>query len=386
MAEEVFKRDIADQTVLELWARAGGRCEFNGCNKLLYKSPLTQEPVNISQKAHIYSFSANGPRGRGPYKNTSNKINSTENLMLMCHECHKLIDDDHDGSQYSAPLLRSWKIEHEKRILIATEINPTKKSHVVTFSSPIGQFIPKWDNNDSFCAMFPHRYPAQEFPIDISIKTNEEEFSSDSYRMHIQHLEKEFNRKIKERIEDGSINHISLFALAPQPLLILLGKLIGNIIPVDVYQRHRIPEQSWMWPENEVTSIKFNIIRPSEIKRNKIVLLFALSADIKESEISTALQSENYDLWKITIEEPSVHFMQSREALSDFYKLVGGLYDELKNIYGSESEIHLFPAMPNSCAIMAGRALMPKTNMPVLIYDKVALENEKKFVFFTNLQ
>ena len=59
----------------ELWARAAGRCQFDGCNRPLFKSPVTQEQVNISEKAHIYSFSENGPRGWGPF--ITNKSNST---------------------------------------------------------------------------------------------------------------------------------------------------------------------------------------------------------------------------------------------------------------------------------------------------------------------
>jgi hypothetical protein len=46
-----------------LWGKAAGRCEFAGCNTPLWKSPVTQEQVNIAQKAHIYSFSSDGPRG-----------------------------------------------------------------------------------------------------------------------------------------------------------------------------------------------------------------------------------------------------------------------------------------------------------------------------------
>ena len=45
-----------------LWGKAAGRCEFNGCNKPLWKSSVTQEQVNIAQKAHIYAFSSDGPR------------------------------------------------------------------------------------------------------------------------------------------------------------------------------------------------------------------------------------------------------------------------------------------------------------------------------------
>ena len=50
-------RHIKRPVERELWARAAARCQFSGCNKLLYKSAVTQESVNVSQNAHIYAFS-----------------------------------------------------------------------------------------------------------------------------------------------------------------------------------------------------------------------------------------------------------------------------------------------------------------------------------------
>src|SRR5467141_1002258 len=113
-------RHIGGPIERELWGRAAGRCEFNGCNRLLYKSPVTQESVNISEKAHIYSFSKDGPRGRGPLARKKKALNKIGNLMLVCHDCHKKIDKDKDGRRYSAELLQRWKQEHERRIAVVT--------------------------------------------------------------------------------------------------------------------------------------------------------------------------------------------------------------------------------------------------------------------------
>src|SRR5438094_8994664 len=93
---EVTRR-ISDPIQCMLWGRAAGRCEFAGCNKPLWKSSVTQEQVNTAQKAHIYSFSAGGPRGnRGIAKED---LNSLTNLLLVCHECHQKIDDKPDGGR-----------------------------------------------------------------------------------------------------------------------------------------------------------------------------------------------------------------------------------------------------------------------------------------------
>lgn len=47
-------RAIKREVERELWGRAAARCEFSDCNRLLYKSPVTQEAVNLAEMAHIY--------------------------------------------------------------------------------------------------------------------------------------------------------------------------------------------------------------------------------------------------------------------------------------------------------------------------------------------
>ena len=78
-----------------LWGRAAGRCEFAGCNLELWRSPVTQEQVNIGEKAHIYSFSEDGPRGNVGVDPGS--LNDISNLLLVCEPCHKTIDQDKDA-------------------------------------------------------------------------------------------------------------------------------------------------------------------------------------------------------------------------------------------------------------------------------------------------
>ncbi|MFI5387724.1 MAG: HNH endonuclease, partial [Fimbriimonadales bacterium] len=76
----------------ELWARAGGRCEFSGCHRLLYRSSLTQDSVNLGEKAHIYALSPSGPRGSARFRPAPPQINASVNLMLLCGACHTKID------------------------------------------------------------------------------------------------------------------------------------------------------------------------------------------------------------------------------------------------------------------------------------------------------
>ena len=61
---------------------------------------------------------------------------------------------------------------------------------------------------------------------------------------------------LEEGIDGRKITHLSVFAIAPMPLLMFLGKCIGDTISSDLYQRHRNiadTNHAWSWPVEEQT-------------------------------------------------------------------------------------------------------------------------------------
>jgi hypothetical protein len=203
MVKEVkLKRDIPGHIQRELWARAAGRCQFDGHNRLLYTSCVTQESVNAAQKAHIYAFSENGPRRQGPYKENINELNDVSNLMLVCYDCHKKIDQEGGDIRYPADLLINWKNEHEKRIEIVTGISLDKKSNVVIYGANIGSEKSPIEYHACVKAMFPQHYPASERPIMVSMTSELKDSSAHYWQAESQNLLKAFNRKILAVIED----------------------------------------------------------------------------------------------------------------------------------------------------------------------------------------
>ena len=178
MVKEVT-RHIKHEDQRELWARAAGRCQFDGCNKIVYQSPVTKEAVNIGQQAHIYSFSKDGPRGWGIFKSNKENLNKVENLMLMCHACHVTIDKDKKGEKYSANILQKWKQQHEERIYIVTGIASTKKTHVVFYGANISEQLSPVLKNEAHTALFPDHYPVDEAPIRLSMVCSHEDKSKE---------------------------------------------------------------------------------------------------------------------------------------------------------------------------------------------------------------
>lgn len=359
-------RYIDDKTERELWGRAAGRCQFSDCNRLLYKSSVTQESVNISQRAHIYSFAKDGPRGRGPFTKEPAGLNKVGNLMLVCYDCHKKIDGDKKGVRYSADLLKDWKEAHESRIRIVTGISPNKKSHVVLFGAKIGEDRSPLQYDDAVSAMFPSWYPADERPVSLSMLSSDDDSMPEYWASETRNLEKEFDRQICGRLDQPNALHFSVFALAPQPLLIRLGSLLTDKINVTVYQLHRTPK-TWQWQPHP-DGFSFRVNEPQE-KKGIPVLLFSLSAKISPERISAVLPGK-LSIWEVTIDQPHNDFLQSEAQLSMFRGIMPKLISKISADHPCLSELHIFPAMPLSCAVEFGRIRMPKADAKWIIYDQ----------------
>ena len=349
-----------------LWGRAASRCQFAGCNKPLWKSAVTQEQVNVAQKAHIYSFSSDGPRGNA--RIPRDRINGLGNLMLVCHQCHQKIDSEQDGGRYTAALLRQMKAGHEARVELVTGIEPEKKSHIVLYGANIGDHSSPLNYQDAAPALFPDRYPTSDSPIELTT-VNSSFLDRDPafWAVEAENLERKFNQRVGERLATGDIAHLSVFAVAPQPLLILLGSLLGDIVPAQVYQRHRDPP-TWQWPGTALTP-PFEVREPATVS-GPPALVLALSATVAPDRITSVL-GVDVSIWTVTVPTPHNDVTKSRGQLSQLRALLRRLLDQIKAAHGQGTPLHVFPVASVSTAVEFGRIRMPKADMPWQIYDQV---------------
>jgi hypothetical protein len=365
MPRRINSRDIPEAVQRILWAKAAGRCQFAGCNEPLWRSSVTQETINKAQKAHIYAFSGDGPRRSGV---TSEKINDMNNLMLVCHQCHQKMDKEKDGGRYTAELLQGWKKTHERRVEIVTGIDPERRSHILMYGAGIGDHSSPLSFKTAASAMFPDRYPADDKPIEIpNLNSWHRDRNEEFWRLEYDHLVKMFERRVRERLNDGEIAHISVFALAPQPLLISLGSLLTDIPEVDVFQRHREP-QTWEWQPHS-NEFKYIVEEPDKVK-GPPALILSLSAFISDDRIR-AIMGNDATLWKVSIPEPDNDFLRSKEQLREFRVLARRIMRQIKDVHGQKSIINVFPAAPVSVAVELGRIRQPKADLPLRIYDQV---------------
>lgn len=105
--------DIALKTRVMLWGRAAGRCAFPECKKdLVHDATETDDESLIGDIAHIVAESPEGPRGQSPL--TPEERAKYANLVLMCKNHHKVIDDQF--LEWTAERLIALKAAHETGI------------------------------------------------------------------------------------------------------------------------------------------------------------------------------------------------------------------------------------------------------------------------------
>lgn len=359
-------RNIKGSVSSLLWGRAAGRCEFDGCNRPLTRSPVTQEDVNISERAHIWSFSGDGPRGNAGISDES--LNEIGNLMLVCHDCHSKMDEAKDGGRYTVELLQSWKASHEHRIELVTGVNPSKRSHVLMYGANVGAQAAPLDFQLAGTAMFPDRYPAEARPIRLGMVNSAwRDRDNEFWNIEGPNLERQFTESVRPLLAQGQISHLSVFGFAPQPLLMCLGTCLTDIPDVDVFQLRREP-RGWKWAAAPSSSEV--IVDPPKAAGGLPVLVVGISGTITIDRIWRVL-GKDVNVWTVRVPSPHNDWLCCRDQLRALRRAFRQVFDEIKAAHGQATTIHVFPAMPIAGAIEFGRVRMPKADAPMRIYDQV---------------
>lgn len=355
---------IPDKIKYALWAQSAGRCQYDGCNKPLWFDLLTKARFSTAYVAHIIADVPGGPRGDA--KLSEKLKDDISNLMLMCDAHHRLIDKD-KVAEHSVELLRNMKERHEHRIDMQSSITQEKQSHILMYGANVGNHSINVNWEKASLAMAPDWYPADNNGIELSLKNSVIKDHDDVFwTVERKQLQQHFKTLVASRLALGDIGHISIFAMAPQPLLIEMGRLLSDIPAAEVYQLHREP-QTWKWQDDPV-GFEY-IVNEPEASVKKVAINLSLSADIDNSRI-TSIIGNDIAIWQVTVPEPGNDYLRGREQLTKFRQCFRKLLNDIKLKHGKDAEVHLFPAAPVSVSIEIGRVWMPKADLPIKIYEQ----------------
>lgn len=373
---KIDRKNVPEHTRLKLWVKSAGRCEFSGCNEPVWRNNLTLNDGNFGEVAHIIASSGDGPRGSEESVNLQIEFS---NLLLLCQRCHKEIDAAPE--KYPAELLRQWKKKHEDRIEIQTSHSgDIHKSTVVLFTVKIKDRITPISPEAYRNAMFPR------YPINKGIKLDNQDFdrhgAEPDWTACARVIEKKIKSHVEEGIDEKKVKHFSVFAIGPMPLLIYLGKCIGDTISTDLYQAHRNIDdtnQTWSWPVEEQETQTSYIVNPVRVVETseKVAIMLALSDTIEADKYANFVD-ETFSLYEITIENPSPHFLKNRKQLEHFSYEYRKLLNQVQAAHGHRCKVFILPAVPVAIAVECGRVLLPTKDPEIFACEYYSKAGFKK--------
>ena len=221
---------ISKKDIKRLWGKAGGRC--SKCNIDLFIELEKDEEVNIGEMAHVIAKKKNGPRGSKGI--VEDGRNSYSNLILLCRNCHKEIDESPDN--YSVEEIKQLKKQHEKKVdanlsgekyndksamfdVIKKILMENKHIHeqygpdsLVAQRNPMSDAKEMWDLK-KVSELIPNNYmiiniisknknllTREEYNIFLDFKTHAETFSKNTYERQDDELVKTFPESFEKMI------------------------------------------------------------------------------------------------------------------------------------------------------------------------------------------
>ncbi|HOY79134.1 MAG TPA: SAVED domain-containing protein [Hyphomonadaceae bacterium] len=358
-------RNVPRLVTLQLYARAGGCCEFRGCGKYLLEHAVTKREGNFAEQAHIYAFSDAGPRGEADGR--PENIHTFENLMLMCAACHKHIDDQPE--LFSVATLKAFKHEHEERVRRAILLAPDCETIVVTMTAPIRGAHVSVSRNEVMAAIAP-LYPCSSTFVHIDLSDLDGQVEAASF---LDVACRKIDREVAKLFDgDGPVSrtpHLSVFAIAPIPLLAYLGARLENKVPLNVFQKHR-DTQNWTW-KSAGPSFSYVVRCVQEKPRGApVALVLSLSGTIGLADLPLETRRDAA-VYEITVDGvvPQPTFLNRIDDLAGFAPAYHELLGRIAVEHGYVDAIDVFPAVPTPIAVTLGRERLLKRHPALRIHD-----------------
>ena len=375
------RRAVPAQTQRELWGRAAGRCEFRGCNEIVYLDPLTQGRANLSTVAHIVSWTPEGPRGD---PDRSEKLeHDIDNLMLTCKKHGHYIDDANRVEEYSEPVLLEFKREHEERVRILTGITQDAQTRVVLLTAPVDGRDFEINERDAHQALLP-LYPAEEHAdlFDFSNPAVPAD-APGFYPFLSTALDAKIDALLKRRGTE-KVRSIAVFAIAPIPLLVHFGHRLGDLQSVELFQHHRNQRPNpWAWKHKEDPAPFYETVIPdvpgddereSHTRDSRTpVVSVSISGPVLIETVTPHVGDEiaHYQINLPGFEDRARSgrdSLRTRARLEAFAIEFRRVLDVVRARHGHDQTVHLFLSAPAPVSIETGRNVK-HVDPPFLVYD-----------------
>jgi hypothetical protein len=134
-------RQYKRSTVRRLDTLSGNECAYPNCSRKL----IAEDGISIISKiCHIAAASKEGPRFDKDM--TDDERRGFDNLILLCDEHHVMIDNKANEETYPTTLLKTWKSEHEKKMIELISNKNLLSKHPLSLNRVINLIGEKMDD------------------------------------------------------------------------------------------------------------------------------------------------------------------------------------------------------------------------------------------------
>lgn len=200
------------------------------------------------------------------------------------------------------------------------------------------------------------------------------DFSSLYWQTLKSEQERWYTEEILPRIKKNAGNPVVYFGLAPIPLCMHLGYLMGGVTNVDVFMRHH-DNKDWHWTGTKAPELPLTGV-PGEKFHGKGDVVIQLST---YSKINAADTEKVVRHPMRTIQACPEHTDRDLLGTMDDTKAYAKVFfDALKRINEllPETEyVHLFAAVPCGLAFLMGTEIQPNVHKPIVVYHYVVTQD-----------
>ncbi|WP_341285287.1 SAVED domain-containing protein [Priestia megaterium] len=355
------RRKLAPVEHYHLWVACGGICSFEGCNKRLIMDTDGQL-TNGGIVAHIIGHAKNSARHEymEEYGYKQEELENISNLTLMCYGHSKLIDDSHTKHLYPPEKLFEMKKKHEDWVSSWSEFK--KKKSIALIHKRLGGPLTDIEYQDGEAPYI--LLEAIENQVEFI------DFSKEGWE-EAKKINEDLYERFKEKVREREANVAEIFPLSPIPLLIHMGSLLTDTVPVSVYQLDR-EEGVWV-SDHPLKHKEVELSFSADIKEeDELAVLVSVSGKVKMKSVMEVL-GDNFDSISFEINDPGLKRVLYKQ---DVLYIQSQIKEEIEKLLQEQDyrKIHLFYAGPAGLAIELGRGVNPRMWGEVCLYQYNARE------------
>lgn len=368
----VKREDIKDSVRNALWARTAGRCTF--CNRrLLGDSRTYLHSVLLAELAHNIGAVAGPDSPRRKDNDGVVDTEAEENLLLLCHDCHKIIDHPDHIDFFPPDKLREIKESFERRIEMVTQNGGLTRTAALRVGSKIRGSLALASQREVAETLLSVNYLGlveTQRSGDFTCRINGAAGGRGFWESAQQSIDDTIDL-VRQAVNCGDVEHISVFAIAPIPLLVYLGWQLDDKTPTRIFQKHRDQFAGWSWTDQS-EPVDFEVLTPeTQTDANDVVLICAVTSEVDTDRLPAYLaDSPRIEIRPVAI-PPGPTLMSHEASLSNFAHRWRAALAASESLYPSAQRWHLIASAPVSVAIEAGRSVMKSAHPAVDLYERI---------------